>query len=134
MIHIDPRPDSFVKALQPNKVSSQTGAGSLYYQGLPRQRGFGFLPFLRAAGNFLLPIARSAIVPAVKPALKNLAAGLVDDISRGENLGRSLRSRGKAALSESAKTLLGQQKGSGRVRKGKPRRVRHSKKRNVFSR
>ena len=110
-----PAIEYFVKSLSPQ----QSGSGKVY-TGQLRQRGFGLWSALRSVGNFLFPLVKSAVIPSVAPAISEFASGIASDISSGENLKRSLRARGKTALSDSARNLIARataQKGTGKRKK-----------------
>lgn len=117
-------PEFFASILDPSKQLTQSGKGGVnFYQSQLRQRGFGFASLLRSIGNFLIPIAKSTLLPAVRPALRNLASGVLTDLTGGENFRRSVKSRAKQALKETGNTLLGRQSGSGaRKRKTKKKK------------
>lgn len=120
LVFTDYPPDHYLTVLAP-RGGSQRGNGVPLYYGQQRQRGFGFFSALRSLGRFLLPIAKSTIIPAAKPAFQSFARGVLSDVVDGENVAQSLKRRGAQALRTTAYNVLqgnpSDQHGEGRRRR-----------------
>ena len=94
----------------------------LYFGGVRRQSGRGFLSFLGNLATKLLPFAQKYIFPSAIRGAQGLAA---DVLSGEKSFKKSLKSRGIGALKGMARSYLDEeQEGTGFRQKQKRRRVR----------
>lgn len=96
------------------------GQGLNFFQGVHAQRGSGFLADIFK--DYVLPVVRKAA-----PHLFRGVAGVVSDVSKGQDVKKSIKRRGVKALRKTARSLL---TGQGRKR----RKVRRKKKRKLVKR
>jgi hypothetical protein len=117
---------------------NQQSGGGFYTSPHIRQRGFGFLSFLRGVASHILPFLKHTVLPAAAPALGQFTSGVLSDLSSG-GLKSNFKSRMKQAANETVSGVRRAQTGSGRCtkRQRKPKRApvtkRRSKQTDVFS-
>ena len=120
----------------PNSVTldeffqSGYGVSSAYFQGVPRQRGYGFRgagigSIFRSLLRMIIPLAKGAGKAVGKEALVT-SARILDNIAQGQELKETIKSEAKEGVRRLGKRVIGQS-GSG-VPATKRRRIRMSPK------
>lgn len=101
--------------------AQQTGNGLEYYRGASFQRGHGLGGIFRSIFRAAVPLLKSG-AKAVGKQLFHSGVGLLNDVSRGENVSTAAKRRAKEAgrqLTEKAATRMKTMIGSGRNKKRK---------------
>ena len=96
---MEPRasPEMYLSLLEPR------GGAVAFYTGMPQMRGHGF--FSNIATSFW-PIIKK-IGAAFLPHGLQMGADVLSDMQKGNELGSTLKTRGKTALKSTAKSLIG---------------------------
>ena len=95
----------------------------LYFGGVRRQSGRGFLSLLGNLASKLLPFAQQYIFPSAKRAVQGITA----DVLSGERpLKKSLKAHGIGALKGMARSYLEDQEGTGHRQKRRRRQTRRT--------
>lgn len=90
----------------------QVGSGINGFSGMPYQRGAGLGSFFMGLFRRVVPLLKTAAKVAGKQALAT-AATVAGDVARGQDIGESMKARGKESVAELADKASAYLKGPG---------------------